>query len=166
MLIGIVSDTHDRLEAIDRVVERLNDAGVELVLHAGDFVSPFVLPRLFALNAPVVGVFGNNDGDRTLLLRRAGEREHFRLCREYEVLEAGGKRILLAHGADAELLDRIAATGCFDLVVRGHTHRAGVTWQGRTLVVNPGEVCGYIAGRSTIAVLDTKTMEAEIVEIR
>ncbi|MDH7593858.1 MAG: metallophosphoesterase [Methanomicrobiales archaeon] len=165
MFIGIISDTHDRLDMIDEAVKVLNDGNVDLVLHAGDFVSPFVLPRLFALKAPVIGVFGNNDGDRALLAKRAAERGNFELCREFAVVEAEERRIFLIHGADPELADRFAALGCFDAVVRGHTHHAGIKREGKTLVVNPGEVCGYITGLSSIAVMETNEMEAEIIEL-
>lgn len=165
MFIGIISDTHDRLDMIDRAVTALNGEGVELVLHAGDFISPFVLPHLFALKAPFIGVFGNNDGDRTLLAKRAGDRENFDLRHEFAVLDAGERRIYLAHGADAELIDRITALGCFDVVVRGHTHRAEIKREGRTLIVNPGEVCGYITGISSMAVMETEELEAEIIEL-
>ncbi len=40
MLIGLMADTHDNIHLIDRAVERFNEEGVELVLHAGDYVSP------------------------------------------------------------------------------------------------------------------------------
>lgn len=166
MRVGIISDTHDRLNAIGRMVERLNHLGVELVLHAGDFVSPFVLPRLFALQAPIVGVFGNNDGDRALLSRRAAERERFDLQREFEVLNLDGATLLLTHNLDAALLERIVKSERFDVVARGHTHRAEVSWHEKTLVVNPGEVCGYVTGRSTFAVLDTEMLNAEIFELQ
>jgi len=31
--------------------------------------------------------------------------------------------------------------------------------------VNPGEVCGYLSGKSTIALFDTDRREAEIIEL-
>ena len=44
MLIGIMADTHDNLPMVERAIRRLNEAKVELALHAGDYVSPFVIP--------------------------------------------------------------------------------------------------------------------------
>ena len=52
------------------------------------------------------------------------------------------------------------------MVVHGHTHRAGVRREGKTLVVNPGEVCGYLYGRPTVAVLDTDKLEVKFVELK
>jgi putative phosphoesterase len=67
MLIGIISDTHDNLPMIEKVIKRLNKENVALVLHAGDYVSPFVIPKFKALNAKLIGVLGNNDGDHEFL---------------------------------------------------------------------------------------------------
>jgi len=69
----LISDTHDRLRLIDEAVERLNEKSSELVLHAGDYVAPFVASHFKPLKAPLIGVFGNNDGDRTLLKKKFAE---------------------------------------------------------------------------------------------
>jgi putative phosphoesterase len=53
----------------------------------------------------------------------------------------------------------------FDVVVHGHTHKADVYRKGKTLVVNPGEVCGYLTNKSTIALLDTDKCEVKLVEL-
>ena len=36
---------------------------------------------------------------------------------------------------------------------------------GKTLVINPGEACGYLTGTSTIALLDTGTAEARLISL-
>jgi len=66
----------------------------------------------------------------------------------------GNSKIALLHGDDAAFLKDIVENGNFDLVVFGHTHKPNIYRKGVTLVVNPGEVCGYITGKSTI--LDLK----------
>jgi len=58
----------------------------------------------------------------------------------------------LLHGDDRELLQALIAREAFDVLVHGHTHQARVGDTGKTLVVNPGETCGYLTGRPTIAV--------------
>ena len=35
----------------------------------------------------------------------------------------------------------------------------------KTLVINPGEACGYLTGKSTIAIIDLEKMEAEIITL-
>jgi len=57
MIIGLISDTHDRLPLIERAVKRLKEERVKLVLHAGDYVSPFTAKPYAELDAPMIGVF-------------------------------------------------------------------------------------------------------------
>lgn len=70
MLIGLISDTHDCFPMLDKVVEKLNKENVGLVLHAGDYVAPFTVIKFRELKAKLIGVFGNNDGDRELLKKK------------------------------------------------------------------------------------------------
>ncbi len=165
MRIGILSDTHDNLPLVDRAVARLNALSPDLVLHAGDYIAPFVIPRLAALACPCIGVFGNNDGDRALLTSKARESGRVEIRGSFTVRQAGGRSIALLHGEDPGLIDEIAAAGIFNILVHGHSHRPSIANRGGTLVVNPGEVCGYLTGRGTVAMLDTERLEAEILEI-
>lgn len=165
MRIGILSDTHDCLEMVDAAVKQLNGERVDLVLHAGDYVSPFVIPRLSNLRSPMIGVLGNNDGDPHLLSVRFAEHDHLSLRGMFTTITAGGMAIGLLHGDDRELLQALIVRKAFDAVVHGHTHQAQVRTLCGTLVVNPGEVCGYLTGRPTIAVLDTGSWNVELLSL-
>jgi hypothetical protein len=165
MRIGILSDTHDNLPMVERAVAGLNGLSPDLVLHAGDYIAPFVIPRLAVLTCPCIGVFGNNDGDRALLAAKARESGRVEIHGSFTARLADGRSIALLHGHEPGALEEVVGTGIFDAVVHGHSHRPSVAMKGRTLVVNPGEVCGYLTGRGTVAVLDTGRMEAEILEI-
>jgi len=161
MRIGVISDTHDNLPKIERAVEIFNERGVELVLHAGDFISPFTANAFKGLKCKLIGVFGNNDGEKFGLKARfegIGE-----ISEDVRELEAGGRRIVVMH--KELLVEPLAKSGLYDLVVYGHTHKADVRRVNGTLVVNPGEAGGWLYGRSTIAVVDLERMEAEIIEI-
>jgi len=165
MLIGVMSDTHDDIVQTKKAVSRFNHEGVEQVLHAGDFVSPFMIDTLKGLAAPLTGVFGNNDGDRRLLERKSAGLLSMKIEGTFARIDAGGMRIALLHGNDRELLETLAACGSLDLLVYGHTHRPEVRKEGSLLIVNPGEVYGHLTGRSTVALVDTVKRSAEIVEL-
>jgi putative phosphoesterase len=165
VLIGLIADTHDNLPMVEKAVKRLNAAKVALVLHAGDYVSPFVIPKFKALNAKLIGVFGNNDGDHELLKKRFSECENCEIHGRFAEVNADGFKIALLHGDDVELLEALIGCGGFDAVVYGHSHGVGASKKGRTLVVNPGEVCGYLSGKCTVALLDTVKREAKIIEL-
>jgi putative phosphoesterase len=165
MLIGLISDTHDNLPAVERAVKRLNQEKVELVLHAGDYCSPFVIAKFKALNCKLIGVFGNNDGDHELLRKRFGETSNCEIRGRFAEVNAEGFKIALVHGDETELLDALVNCGGFDAVVHGHAHLTVNKSKGKTLLVSPGEVCGYLYGKSTIALLDTVKRKAEIIEL-
>jgi len=165
VLIGLIADTHDNLPMVDKAIKRLNEEKVGLVLHAGDYVAPFVIPKFKELKAKLIGVFGNNDGDHEFLKKRFSENESLEIRGNFADLTVEGVRIVLLHGSDGELLKALVDSDGFDVVVHGHVHNAKAYRKGRTLVVNPGEVCGYLTGKSTIALLDTVKREVRIIEL-
>jgi hypothetical protein len=165
MLIGAISDTHDNLPQVEKAVKYLNDQKVGLVLHAGDYVAGFVIPKFKQLNCKLIGVFGNNDGDHELLKKRFSETTNCTIHDRFAQVEVEGYRIALLHGTETELLDAIINSGYFDAVVHGHSHNKSIEKKGRTLAINPGEVCGYLTGKSTVALLDTLKREAKIIEL-
>jgi len=165
VLIGLMADTHDNLPMVDKAVQRFNEENVAIVLHAGDYVSPFVIPRFKALKAKFIIVFGNNDGDHEFLKKRFSENENLEIRGGFADIAVDGIRIALLHGSDHDLLKALVDGGGFDVVVHGHAHNSEAYRKGRTLVVDPGEVCGYLTGKSTVALLDTVKREAKIVEL-
>lgn len=165
MIVGIIADTHDRLPILEKAVKRLNEERVELVLHAGDYVSAFAVQRLKSLKAHLIGIFGNNDGDKKLLKKRFAEMDAEVRGRFAEVV-IGGLKIAMLHGEEEELLRSLINTGSYDVVVHGHTHEAKTYRKGKTLIVNPGEVCGYLTGKSTIALLNTETLDVKIIQLK
>lgn len=156
MLIGIMSDTHDDMESISKAVLFFNSRKVDMVLHAGDLVSPFTFEALGKLEAEFTGVFGNNDGDRLMLAKKSGDR----LFDPPYVMEAGGKRLVLMH--EPRVADELVESGKFDAVIYGHLHRHEIRKKGGTLIVSPGKVARLLKGESTVVLLDTGNMEASI----
>ena len=163
MIVGLVSDTHDNIHMIDRAVKRLNEERVSLVLHAGDYVSAFTARHFEPLDASLIGVYGNNCAERDLLGRVYSE-VGAEIRGFFTEVDAGGLRVALLHGHRKEDVDR-AHGGGYDVIVCGHTHRASIGEEGGVLVVNPGEVCGYLSGRCTMAFLDTARRAAWLCEL-
>ncbi len=165
MLIGAISDSHDNLPLIEKAVKILNEQKVELVLHAGDYVAGFTLAKLKKLNCPLIGVFGNNDGDHELLKKRFSETENCTIHDRFAAITVEGYKIALLHGDELELLCAIIDSGYFNAVIHGHSHNRSIEQKGKTLSVNPGELCGYLTGKPSIALLDTAKNEATFVDL-
>ena len=165
MLIGMLSDNRDNIYMIDEAVSRLNEEGAELVLHAGDYISPFTAARFRPLRAGLISVFGNSCAERDHL-KKAYAEVGAEIRGFFAELCADGLKMALLHGHEEELLRSLVSSGAYDVVVHGHTYEAKAERSGGTLVINPGEVCGYLTGKCTIALVDTVTREARIAHIK
>ena len=161
MKIGIISDTHDNLPQIRKAVEVFNREKVELILHAGDFVSPFTFLEFKNLNCPLKGIFGNNDGDKLYLQEKSKGIGELYLA-PYNV-NINSKNVIMLH--KEKLIDALAESQKYDVIIYGHTHRSDLRKIGKTLIINPGECGGWLTGKSTIALLDLETLEAKIINL-
>ena len=161
MRIGAFADTHDHLDNIRRAVALFNREGCELVVFAGDFVSTFATPPLRRLHCPLIGCFGDNDGNKRGLLNglsivgQVGDGPIGFRTRD-------GKRVLVAHML-REL--RGLADDC-DVVVYAHTHKPHVAVDGKgRLLVNPGETSGWTFRQPSVALIETAPLSARIVRL-
>ncbi len=157
MRIGVICDTHDRLPSLDRGLAVFQERGVEMVVHAGDLVAPFAARRLLAWRGPLRVIFGNNDGERKGLKDVLPQIQDGPLW-----VEAGGKRILVHHFVDWCKRADVARA---DVIITGHTHEVINEQRDGKLFLNPGECCGWVNGRCTVAVLETDLPSAEIIEV-
>ncbi len=166
MKLGIIADTHDNLDAIREAVGVFNHEGIEMLIHAGDFVAPFTEKPFRKLNAPLVGIFGNNDGDKLLLRGKYREKEVGEIYEDPYEFNLATKKIIVTH--KPKIVDALATSGAYDVVIYGHTHESVIKKKKdkkEAIVINPGECCGYLTGRKTVAILDLEKGEAKIVEL-
>jgi len=162
MRVGLISDTHDRLPAIAELVDQMQAAGVGMVLHAGDYCSPFALKAFEDTHMSLAGVFGRNDGDPQGLLSRAQAGFGAELFESPHSFEIGGRRILLIH--DIGDVQRRSVTS-HDIVIHGSTHQQEMKTRGETLIVNPGEACGWLYGTPSAAILDLDSRHVEFLSL-
>jgi putative phosphoesterase len=176
MLIGILSDTHDHKVNTKVALSMLRNLKAEVILHAGDFCAPFMIP-LFE-KWELHGVFGNNDGD------------HFRITQKFDEIGGhlhgefmdrvfGNRRFAMYHGTQPAITEALIRSRMYDVVVSGHTHEAvNKVWphplladadvqdayslRSETLHINPGTVNG-LGAAATFALFDTETGHAEII---
>jgi putative phosphoesterase len=162
MRVGLVADTHDRVPVIAEFARRFLEAGVSLVLHAGDYCSPFALRPLYSANLALAGVFGRNDGDMKGLRAEAMKGVGTELYESPHSVEVSGQRILLVHDIGDVTHWSLAAHA---VVIHGCTHRQETRVRGRSLIVNPGEACGWLYGAPTAAILDLETKQVDVIRL-
>ncbi|MBI2580827.1 metallophosphoesterase [Candidatus Woesearchaeota archaeon] len=183
MKIGVISDTHDQRLRILEAIDIFNKEKVELVIHCGDWVSPFSAARFSALKCnsaksgmhnrvkpdlcPIKGVFGNNDGDKDMHKQRNGNFIEYH-DKEMEIV-ADGRKIFVTHGHISQLVENALKSGNYDAVFSGHTHVAHVKNEGKTLWLNPGTLVDETNEKTkgmSIAVYDTATNTAKLIKLK
>jgi putative phosphoesterase len=169
MKVCILSDSHDHIPLLDAAVARAKALGAEAVLHCGDVVAPSSLKCLNKHQLPVHVIHGNNTGDLYSLGQLATRPGN---VIQYHGMDAsltlGGKRIFLVHYP--HYARAMAATGDWDLVCCGHSHKSRIEQVpniqgGRTPLVNPGTVGGVGSDPATYILADLEKMEFEVHEL-
>lgn len=129
MRIGVLSDTH--IESFDQLDSRIIStlAGVDLIVHAGDFVAKAVLDGLKQIGE-VRAVRGNMD---SLEIKR--------ILPEKELIEIEGRKIGIIHGWGGPdgIDDKVRGEfGEVDIIIYGHSHYAQNETRHGVLFFNPG----------------------------
>ena len=109
----------------------------------------------------LAGVFGRNDGDHAGAARAsAARRSATELFESPHSFEIGGR----AHAARARHRRRAtsARSTAHEIVIHGCTHQQEMKTRGDTLIVNPGEACGWLYGTPSAAMLDLDDDERRV----
>ena len=161
MRIGVVSDTHNNLKNVARIVELFNSAGVDRVIHTGDITRARTLAAFARLDAPLWGVFGNNDVGERPALDAAVAHLGFHFVEPPLELHWHRRRLIVVHDPlefDGHLADH------HQVALHGHTHRQRIERDHQRLYFNPGECAGIMPGLNAVGVLDLARLEPEILK--
>ncbi|WP_144797389.1 YfcE family phosphodiesterase [Halorubrum depositum] len=171
MRIGIVSDTHDDLAAVEAAVALFDREGVDAVVHCGDFVAPFsVAPFDVDGDDPDAGfdfhaVRGNNDGEWAVQSTVEAFGTYHGEAGTLSFGDGDAERagdgdpvdVAVTHGTSGVVVDALVDCGDYDYVFHGHTHAHGVEERDGTVRVNPGGLPIPVDGADDVfrvAVLD------------
>ncbi len=162
MKLGIISDTHEHIDNIEKAKHIFRERDVAYVIHLGDYCAgPSV--RAFA-GTKLVGILGNNDGDVLRIEKNFAQiGGDFRW--DFCVLKEDGLSIACYHGTVPEITEALINCKTYDVVLCGHTHEPREEMRDGVLVFNPGSAHGF-ERTATIGILDTKLKKTEIIEIR
>jgi len=153
MKIGVISDTHDHCDFIERFVDEYEKEKVDMLIHLGDIVAPFAAKRFarIACRIPFIALYGNNDGERAGLLQ---------VISQWGTIEDGpkrlelGGRIVVIHHYPMKAEEVLAMYPDADYYLSGHTHERSDERAGRLRLINPGEACGWLTGVASMGTLD------------
>jgi putative phosphoesterase len=170
ILFGVLSDTHDQLHNLLKAINFFNKKHVKLVIHCGDWISPFTLKHYTKLNAPIYGVFGNNDGDK---LRHIWYAKKYGLNVTYEdqflTLSEQERRIAVYHGDYQEIVESLIKCRDYDVVFHGHNHCPEVRKYADVVSLNPGTLVDFTNDaikEASFGIYDVKNHEGEIIFLK
>jgi putative phosphoesterase len=173
MIVGVISDTHDNLGGLKKAIQILKENRVEMVVHCGDWVSPYTLEffdeEVQPLKVPIKSVLGNNPGDIKRIIRdNSLKKNPVEWAKTVTLkLDLGDKKAIVYHGDDYEILGALIDCQKYDVVFTGHTHTPRNEMVGKTLVLNPGATCyaceGKIIEKASVAIYDSTTNQAKII---
>lgn len=162
MKIVVISDTHlperaDRLPA--KLLEEIKSA--DMLVHAGDFVSPELFKELKSLCKNVKAVWGNMDPQEI--------REELT---QKEIFKVGNFKIGLYHGcgAPSSMVDTLSAefkNDKPDIIIFGHSHSAMNEKRAGILFFNPGSPTDKVfAAANTYGIIEINdSIESRIVQL-
>ena len=152
MLVGVVSDTHNNIKNIKKIISLFNEEQLDLVIHTGDISKAATLEIFSNLNCPLVGVFGNNDRIEEGL-EEVCEQYNFNFQEPPLSLTLENKKIAVFH--EPELIEEyITEHQDIDIILHGHTHKYKEERKDGIIYFNPGESAGSMEGKSAIGLID------------
>ena len=155
MLIGVVSDTHNNLKNIDKLISIFNEKKVHLVVHTGDITTAKSLSRFSKLNCDLIGVYGNNDREEVGLSKVIDD-NNFKFQQPPYFLEIKNKKIAIFHEPDE--IDQYQFDD-IDIILHGHTHRYRQETKNGVVLFNPGESAGMLRGKNAIGIININDLE-------
>jgi len=159
MLVGVVSDTHNRLDNVQEIVNIFNSNYVDLVIHTGDITNSHTLKSFSQLRCSLKGVFGNNDLNEPGL-RETASKLGFEFKLPPLILTLEGVKLAILHEPEA-IEKLIGYEKNIDLILHGHTHRYRNEVTNGIKIFNPGECAGSMKGKNAVGLINTKTLDTK-----
>jgi len=105
------------------------------------------------------GIIADTHDDLEAIEKAVGE-----LYEDPHDFELARKKLIVTH--IPKIVEALAVSGAYDVVIYGHTHKAEIEKkEDKALMTNPGECRGHLTRRRTVAILDLEKDEAKIVQV-
>lgn len=158
MRILVVSDTHRHIKAVLKLLK--GNHGFDRIFHLGDLVSDAIdIESLCGIHVDYVTGncdWGDSHGPNKKIVVLANKKIY--LCHGHREHVKSGDRILR---------QMIRQEG-YDIALYGHTHSANISWEGDSLIMNPGSISLPRDGKASYGVInieDDGTIRSNIMRI-
>lgn len=163
MRVALLSDIHDHVTHLLLALEAARSQGCTHLFFMGDMAELSTFRLLCEeWEHPIDLVFGNNEYQQADFYKLAATREHTPLHGDTADIRLDGRRCFFCHLPGAA--QAAAASGLYDAIFHGHTHRAFIRQLGSTILMNPGELQGRQSTPS-IGIYDTTAHAVTLVQL-
>lgn len=159
MLIGVVSDTHNNLKNIEKIISLFNERNVSFVIHTGDIANAKSLDKFSKLHCDLIGVYGNNDRNE-IGLAEIAKKNKFDIDEPPKIININNRIVAIFHEPDC-IESFLINNQSIEVVFHGHTHRYREEFLNNTLIYNPGESAGIQSGNNAIGIIDLDNLSTE-----
>ena len=143
MKIGILSDTHNDVNNLQRALAFFHREGIQTLIHCGDITSPATAVHLKSFT--LIYVHGNMD------------RAHIAIRQTlFDLNPSSVAGNQFTHGHMPGKIESFVKDG-YDYIFHGHTHRHRDEIVGGSRIINPGALGGTQHEPRSICLLDPKT---------
>ena len=112
------------VENVNKAIDIFEEEKVQVIIHAGDIISPPIVKEFKKLTDEGVeffGIFGNNDGEKRGL-ENAFSYINGELLGDEGKIEIDGLKFCIYHGQDLKKKEKIINSQKFDVFIFGHSH--------------------------------------------
>jgi putative phosphoesterase len=132
MKIAVISDTHDNEFLIRNTIASLKDKNIKTIIHCGDLTSLNTLDYFKDFDLKLVK--GNCDHYEEILQQKLNKNYLGHIGK----IEINNNTIMIYHGNEKELLNKLIKNEHFDLFLTGHTHQRTLRKIDSKIILNPG----------------------------
>ena len=164
MKIAIISDVHDNIPNLKKVLDYCAQNEIEKIICCGDLASIETLEFLNEnFGEEIFYCFGNMDNDYLLNYPfKNNQYKNTRIFKSFGKIEVNGKKVAFVHFP--EIAKELCKSGEYKFVFYGHTHKPWTEKNDDCEMLNPGTVAGQFYP-ATFAAWNTENNKFDLIRI-
>lgn len=164
MKIAIISDIHDNLPNLEKVLQYCQENNIKKIICCGDFGTERTYNKLAEFKGEIFSVLGNMDEGYVEYNKIKDKYLHCRVWELIGKISVGSLKIGFTHKPEDAFLMINEAKEKFDFVFYGHTHKPWEQVFNGVKMVNPGNVANQFYSPS-FAILETNGQKLKLITI-
>ena len=163
MRVAIISDVHNNLTNLRKVLDYCEKEGIGKIICCGDLASMETLDFLNDnFSGEIYYTFGNMDNGQLVNYEFPEKYKNTFIYKNSGEINIAGKNISFTHYPEAA--EELCRTGKYNFVFYGHTHKPWIQKAGGCTMLNPGNVAGELY-QPTFAVWETENDKFQLIRI-